>query len=214
MFVPPTLGQPPGALTPVQIAPVTGTIAAPARTALKVGSTHLDVLTGHHATVTGTLLDQSRSGVPRRVIALQGLGARGWSTLARARTGAKGRFRLNYVPHRIGSEAVRLRFAGDAGDLAARRRLGRLNVFRLAEASWYGGGGALACGGALTSSTLGVANRTLPCGTLVTLRYGGRSVRVPVIDRGPFVEGREFDLTEATKQVLGFGGTGEVWSTG
>ncbi len=64
-----------------------------------------------------------------------------------------------------------------------------------------------------TSSTLGVANKTLPCGTLVTLRYGDRSIRVPVIDRGPYVAGREFDLTEATKDRLGFGGTGNVWST-
>jgi rare lipoprotein A (peptidoglycan hydrolase) len=60
---------------------------------------------------------------------------------------------------------------------------------------------------------MGVANKTLPCGTLVTLRYGGRTVRVPVVDRGPYVEGREFDLTEATKEALGFAGVGEVWST-
>ena len=55
---------------------------------------------------------------------------------------------------------------------------------------------------------MGVANKTLPCGTLVTLRYDGRTVRVPVVDRGPYVAGREFDLTEATKQALGFGGVG------
>jgi rare lipoprotein A len=38
-------------------------------------------------------------------------------------------------------------------------------------------------------------------------------VRVPVVDRGPYVQGREFDLTEATKQALRFGDTGELWST-
>jgi rare lipoprotein A len=108
---------------------------------------------------------------------------------------------------------VRLRFAGSASGLASHRRLGRLNVYRVAEASWYGGGGSLACGGELTSTTMGVANKTLPCGTLVTLRYDGRTVRVPVVERGPYVAGREFDLTEATKQALGFGGVGEVWST-
>ena len=113
----------------------------------------------------------------------------------------------------LGSERVRLRFAGDASDLGTHRRLGRLNVYRLAGASWYGGGGGLACGGQLTSATMGVANKTLPCGTQVTLRYGGHTVRVPVVDRGPYVAGREFDLTEATKQALGFGDTGEVWST-
>ncbi len=108
---------------------------------------------------------------------------------------------------------MRLRFAGDASDPATRRPLGRLNVYRLAQASWYGGGGGLACGGELTSTTMGVANKTLPCGTLITLRYGDRTVRVRVIDRGPYVAGREFDLTEATKHALGFGDVGEVWST-
>ena len=43
---------------------------------------------------------------------------------------------------------------------------------------------------------------------------GTRTVRVPVIDRGPYVGSREFDLTEATKLALGFGDTGIVWSTG
>jgi len=98
---------------------------------------------------------------------------------------------------------------------ARRRRVhrstGRRRAFRPAIASWYGGGGTLACGGYLTSSTMGVANKTLPCGTVVTIRYGGRTVRVRVIDRGPYVEGREFDLTEATKTALGFEGVGEIW---
>ena len=147
------------------------------------------------------------------MVALQALGRHGWRTLARARTGAHGRFRLTYAPHRLGSAWVRLRFAGNASELPSHRRLGKLNVYRLAEASWYGGGGGLACGGELTSSTMGVANKTLPCGTLVTLRYGDRTVRVPVVDRGPYVAGREFDLTEATKDALGFDGVGQVWST-
>jgi peptidoglycan lytic transglycosylase len=45
------------------------------------------------------------------------------------------------------------------------------------------------------------------------LRYNGRAIRVPVIDRGPYVAGREFDLTLATKEALGFGDTGALWST-
>jgi rare lipoprotein A (peptidoglycan hydrolase) len=88
-----------------------------------------------------------------------------------------------------------------------------LSAFRAADASWYGGGGGMACGGELTSSTMGVANKTLPCGTWLTIRYGDRSVRVQVVDRGPYVAGREFDLTEATKRALGFEGVGVVWST-
>ncbi len=42
------------------------------------------------------------------------------------------------------------------------------------------------------------------------LRKGSRIVRARVIDRGPYVGAREFDLTQATKQRLGFGSTGTV----
>ncbi len=209
MYVPTTLAQPAGALAPVGILSTAPPIASPVRTEMSVRKTELNVLDGHQATVTGTL----RPGLAGRVVMLQALVSHRWRTVARTRTRSTGSFRLRYFPHRTGSEQVRLRFAGDPFDFDANRRLGWLNVYRLAEASWYGGGGSMACGGSLTSSTMGVANKTLPCGTLVTLRYGGHSVRVPVVDRGPYVAGREFDLTEATKQALGFGDTGEVWSS-
>ena len=185
------------------------TIEAAASTRLEIHRERLNVLAGEDASVMGAL----QPAVAGRVVNLQVLGSRGWRTVADSHTGPSGGFTLNYFPQRPVSEQARLRFGGDGLGLASRRRLGALNVFRLAGASWYGGGGSLACGGWLTSSTMGVANKTLPCGTLVTLRYDGRTVRVPVVDRGPFVAGREFDLTEATKQALGFGGTGEVWST-
>ena len=153
------------------------------------------------------------AGGAARTVVLQALGRHGWRTIAAARTGARGHFRLRYRTDRIGSELLRVRFAGAPGEDGSERAVGRLNVYRLAEASWYGGEGSLACGGWLTSTTLGVANKTLPCGTLVTLRYDGHTVRVPVIDRGPYVAGREYDLTEATKRALGFEGVGEVWAT-
>lgn len=180
-----------------------------ASTTLHVRRAHLNVLDGRQVDVAGVL----NPGLSGRTVELQAMGPHGWRDVAHTHTGGGGRFRLRYKPRRTGSERVRLRFGGDAGSLASHRALGRLNVYRLAEASWYGGGGNLACGGSLTSGTLGVANKTLPCGTLVTLRYGDRSIRVPVVDRGPYVAGREFDLTEATKYALGFGDTGEVWST-
>ena len=63
------------------------------------------------------------------------------------------------------------------------------------------------------SRRLGVANQTLPCGTKVTFRYGGRTVTAVVDDRGPFVGGREWDLNQNTAGALGFGGVGTVWST-
>ena len=214
MYVPIMLDQPSAALAPAGIISATPPAGASpagtrARSTISVSRRRLNVLDGQSATVAGAL----RPGLAGRLVMLQTLGRHGWSTVSRARTGAKGHFQLRYQAGGVGSARVRVRFAGDPLDLAARRRLGWLNVYRIVGASWYGGGGSLACGGSLTSSTLGVANKTLPCGTLVTLRYGGRSVRVPVIDRGPYVGGREFDLTEATKHALGFGDTGALWSS-
>jgi len=171
-----------------------------------------NVLAGHRVIVGGRLLARGDSTtLPGRTVVLQMLG-RHWATVARAHTNARGRFLLRFVPRHIGSARLRVRLHGEGRPLAA-RRIGRLNVYRQVQASWYGGGGSLACGGSLTSSTMGVANRTLPCGTIVTLHLGSRTVRVPVVDRGPFVAGREFDLTSATRRALGFGDTGAVWST-
>lgn len=212
MYAPAT-PQPAAPLAPIGVFSASPTVVTPMHTALNVRGKVLNVLADDRASVTGSLLEGRRPGIAGQVVTLQGLSRHGWRTLAHTHTHAKGRFRLSFTPRRLGSEAVRLRFAGSTSDLAAHRRLGRLNVYRLAEASWYGGGGSLACGGSLTSATMGVANKTLPCGTLITLRYGGRTVRVPVVDRGPYVAGREFDLTEATKRALGFDGVGEVWST-
>lgn len=176
---------------------------------LRLGPHDLNVLEGQTVTIRGELLPRQRG----RELTLKLLTPRGWRTLAHSYTGARGRFALRYTPHSMLSARIEVRYAGDTRALAVRRVLGRLGVYRLAGASWYGGGGSLACGGYLTGWTMGVANKTLPCGTLVTLRYGGRSVRVPVIDRGPYVPGRDFDLTEATKRALGFEGVGEVWSS-
>jgi rare lipoprotein A (peptidoglycan hydrolase) len=71
----------------------------------------------------------------------------------------------------------------------------------------------LACGGVLGRDELGVAHKTAPCGTLITFTYAGRSLTVPVIDRGPFIAGREWDLTGATATALAFPGLGQIqWS--
>jgi hypothetical protein len=70
-------------------------------------------------------------------------------------------------------------------------------------------------GGILHRNDLGVANKTLPCGTMVTFRYHGKGIRVPVIDRGPYIEGREWDLTGATAVALDFNGLDDIdWKLG
>ena len=50
---------------------------------------------------------------------------------------------------------------------------------------------------------LGVAHRTLPCGTPVEVYAGGRSITVPVVDRGPFGGGTRYDPTSAAATLLG-----------
>jgi len=185
--------------------------AAPAKTraSLRVTARALNVRAGRTARVRGTLRP-SRLG---RVVTLERRRGARWTTIDKARTTRGGRFALRYRTRGAGTAEVRVRFAGDGRARPARRPLGRLNAFRPALASWYGPGlygNALGCGGTLGAGTLGVAHKSLPCGTRVTLRKGDRIVRVRVIDRGPYVGAREFDLTAATKQRLGFGSTGTV----
>ena len=55
----------------------------------------------------------------------------------------------------------------------------------------------------LSPDTWGVAHKTLPCGSMVTLIHGANVVTVPVVDRGPYIEGREFDLSPRVKAALG-----------
>jgi peptidoglycan hydrolase-like protein with peptidoglycan-binding domain len=114
-------------------------------------------------------------------------------------------------------EAVR-RFQREAGLQAdgvvgPQTRPKLLALMRLRRATWYGPGlygNRTACGGTLRRSTLGVAHRTLPCGTPVTFYHRGRFVTVPVIDRGPFTRGVQWDLTSAAARALGMAATSRL----
>jgi peptidoglycan lytic transglycosylase len=167
------------------------------------GHSRLNVIAGRRANVTGRTGD----AIAGRPIVLQRRAGQHWDTVARATTRAGGAFTLRFRPHKPASSRLRL-VVDDA-----RHEIGRLNVYRRTSVSWYGPGlygNKLSCGGRLTPGTLGVAHKTLPCGTRVTLRHGDHVVRVPVVDRGPYVGGREFDLTAATRARLGFGGVGSM----
>lgn len=52
------------------------------------------------------------------------------------------------------------------------------------------------------------AHKTLPFGTQLLVSYGGRSVQVTVNDRGPFVAGRDIDLSQAAADMIGLTGAG------
>src|SRR5215210_8212202 len=70
-------------------------------------------------------------------------------------------------------------------------------------ASWYSIPGAYtASGQVMTASTWGMAHRSLPFGTELTVCYAGGqcAYNVPVIDRGPYVYGRDLDVTVARSE--------------
>jgi rare lipoprotein A (peptidoglycan hydrolase) len=70
-----------------------------------------------------------------------------------------------------------------------------------------------ACGGVITQDTEGVAHPTLPCGARIFITFHGQTVLVPVVDRGPRIAGRQFDLTDALARRLGLSGVQEIrWS--
>ena len=187
---------------------------ARAAQALRIAVRHskLDVRAGNRTAVAGRVAPAA-AGL---IVSLQVKRGRLWKPIDRDRTDAAGRYRLRERLRETGSARVRLRLAQAPGVLPGKRRLGRLNVYRYAQASWYGPGlygNRTGCGGTLRAGRLGVAHKSLPCGTMVTFKHGGREVRVPVIDRGPYVGGREYDLTAATAQRLGFRGHGAILTT-
>jgi Lytic transglycolase len=112
------------------------------------------------------------------------------------------------VPTTVASEESTTATAGiDEAELS-------FTPFRVAGASWYGGttmwGRHTACGQVLRPSTIGVANKTLPCGTPVKFVWHGHSIVAPVIDRGPYIKGRAWDLTSAAAEDLEFEGVGQI----
>ena len=89
----------------------------------------------------------------------------------------------------------------------------QVTVYRSARATYYGPGffdQTTACGQTLTPTLIGVANRTLPCGTLVEVSYAGRRLTVPVVDRGPYANGADWDLTAGAAQALGITETEQI----
>jgi rare lipoprotein A len=82
-------------------------------------------------------------------------------------------------------------------------------------ASWYGkefDGLPTASGETFRPEKVSAAHRTLPLGTVVdvTNEKNGKTVRVKINDRGPFVAGRIVDLSKAAAQEIASVGDGVV----
>lgn len=143
-----------------------------------------------------------------RTVEIELMGARtdwSWQTEAQTQVQSDGGYAAAVRPARAGQYAVRAVLGRAGATTAASLPTITVVVYRPAIATLYGPGfygHRTACGTILRRWTVGVANRTLPCGTRVAVYYGGQMVVVPVIDRGPYANGATWDLTMATGRAL------------
>ena len=137
-----------------------------------------------------------------------------WVTVASAAAAADGSFTIAWRASRAGQLALRVVSAGvaSASSVTATPQV-TLSVYQPVVATWYGPGfygNRTACGEKLTRSIVGVADRTLPCGTPVSVSYNGQTLTVAVIDRGPYANNATLDLTSAAATELGMTQTSTV----
>jgi rare lipoprotein A len=129
-----------------------------------------------------------------------------WAPTTQTQVGASGSFTAIWNTNHIGRFQLRA-VVGQATSGPAVM----VTVFRPSYATWYNlFGHHTACGVLLTRKTMGLANRTLPCGERVAIYFNGKTIVVPVIDRGPYGGRADWDLTEATAQAIGMGGLGQI----
>jgi rare lipoprotein A (peptidoglycan hydrolase) len=82
---------------------------------------------------------------------------------------------------------------------------GKATLYSVAE-----NGTGTSSGRPLNDNELTCAHRTLPFGTRVAVKHGGRQIIVVVTDRGPYTSGRVIDLTLRGARLLGVDGVGSV----
>jgi len=198
-------GSEPGETSPVDPVTVDSETGARRVRVRSVTNVHAKnhTLVGDRVRINGRV----KPGGSRRVVVKAG------GRTMKTRSDKRGRFDVKWNAGSTGTYKVRARARGNARASGSGASGGRVNVYRKAQASWYGPGlygNRTACGQTLSSGMLGVAHRALPCGTKLKLRHGSKTVNVRVIDRGPYAGNREFDLTESTRNKLGFGNTGTI----
>jgi rare lipoprotein A len=173
----------------------------------QVGTTQLharpNALLGSGLSLAGTT-------TPRSAVAIQRLDRRAhqWITVATTTADRNGAFHASWRTDHIGAFTLR---AVPGEDRQVRASSApptvQVTVFKPARATWYGPGfygHKTACGKTMSRTLIGVANRTLPCGTKVSFLYKGRTITVPVVDRGPYSGNFDWDLTYGAAQQLGF----------
>lgn len=146
-----------------------------------------------------------------------------WTTIRTSRVRKTGTFAVSWRTRAARNHDLRLqllassrsgRTTTSAGGRTARSSSPlRVAVLGQSRATWFGPGfygGKTACGLRLTTAVEGVAHRTLPCGTQVEVRLDGQTAVLPVIDRGPFANGADFDLTKNVADRVGLTGVSTI----
>ncbi len=137
-----------------------------------------------------------------------------WAPTVQATVGSDGSFSAVWQTDHIGRFSIRAVIgSATAASTASALPTVTITVYRVAIATQYGPGfygQRTACGQKLRRSTIGVANRTLKCGTQVAIYWHGKTMIVPVIDRGPYANHADWDLTEATGRAMGINGTARI----
>ena len=198
-----------GASTGTATATKNGNLAATATGDGITVTTNISALLGRHLDFTGT----TAAGDAGDTVLVQRLASTaGWVSVASGTVAAGGAFSIQWRTNYVGRLTMRtvLEQAATASQAGQAAPTLQITVYRPAIATYYGKGffgKKTACGQVLRRTTLGVASRTLKCGTPVQIFYGGRTIVVPVIDRGPFANHASWDLTQATAAALGITGT-------
>ena len=158
----------------------------------------------------GTDLTFSGTASPASTVAVQRFDrtSHRWVTAATATADRHGAFTARWHTDHIGVFNVRA-VPADGRQVRASSLppTVQVTVYKPAKATWFGPGfygHRTACGQRMSRTLVGVAHRTLPCGTKVSFFYEGRTITVPVVDRGPYGAGASWDLTYAAAQQLGF----------
>ena len=166
-------------------------------------------------TVTGTV-PASNAG---KIVEIERRGRQtgyAWTPTAHGTIRSDGSFTARWPANHIGQFQIRGVIQSQSGSVARADDTSptiSTIVYRPSIATNYGTGfygSRTACGQKLTPTTLGTAHLTLPCGTPVAFYYHGRMIVVPVIDRGPYANHADWDLTEATARKLGAPGIATV----
>ena len=120
------------------------------------------------------------------------------------------------VPALCAAAALASTGGASAPSTSASRQASSASVRPTGVATWFGPGfygHKTACGQTLTPKVVGVANRTLPCGTLIRVSWHGHALTVPVLDRGPYAHGADWDLTAGAAHALGVSDTVRIHTT-